>query len=397
MNSELFQPPHPLRPNLRGEFLIKSDLAFLNHGSFGAVPRVAFDEQNQWRERIEADPVDMIVRQGFPLLEAVKEKIGRWLGMAAADFGLVTNATEGINAVLRSLDFSPGDELLTTTHVYNAVRQAMKYVAGRAGATYREIELPLPVESSAAIEQTILNSITPATRLLVLDHITSPTALIFPVEKIVAHCKQMNVDVLIDGAHGPGMVPLDIGKLAPAYYAGNLHKWACAPRGSAFLWVRPDRQSAIHPSIISHFLGQGFAREFAWQGTRELSSWLTIPRSIEFFAEIGWNRVMAHNHAMAVWVNQMLCDCWHVSPISPADGSLLGSMATVSLPPPLDHLEEKESQALQARLHDEFRIEVPIMLWSARAYVRPCCQIYNVASDYQRLADAILQLASRPR
>jgi isopenicillin-N epimerase len=307
-------------------------------------------------------------------------------------FAFLTNATEGINCVLRSLKFSENDELLTTNHVYNAIRQSMKYVAGQSGATYHEVNLPAPVNSPAEIEERILSALTSRTKLLVIDHITSPTALVFPIENILAACERRGVDVLIDGAHGPGMLPLNIDKLSPAYYAGNLHKWACAPKGSAFLWIRPDKQAGIHPLVISHFFNTDLIQEFGWQGTRDFSSWLSIPRAIQFMSDIGWPQIMSHNHAMAVWTNQFLCTEWNVQSISPLDGSMLGSMATVPLLPPLDRLPLEGVLKLQQQLHDQFHVEVPIMTWAGLNYLRPCCQIYNVADDVHRLSNAVKKI-----
>jgi isopenicillin-N epimerase len=269
----------------------------------------------------------------------------------------------------------------------------MKHAARRAGAGYREVDLPLPVSSPDEIAERVLAGITPATRLLVVDHITSPTAIIFPVERITAECARRGVDVLVDGAHAPGMLPLDVPRIGAAYYAGNLHKWACAPKGCAFLWVRPELQSGIHPLIVSHYLGEGFAREFGWQGTRDLSGWLSVPRAIEFMSELGWEKVMSHNHAMAAWAQAMLCEAWSVEPISPADESMIGSMATIPLPPALSGLGEDQVTQLQKRLYEEHRVEAPLMRWGGKTYVRPCSQVYNVPEDYQRLARAITQLA----
>jgi isopenicillin-N epimerase len=309
--------------------------------------------------------------------------------MQEGNFGLVTNATEGSNAILRSLKFGPADELLTTTHVYHAVRQAMKYVAGQSGAAYREIEVPLPVRSAEQVEELVVAGVSSRTRLLVIDHITSPTAIVFPVERIAAECARRGVETLIDGAHGPGMRPLNVPRTGATYYAGNLHKWACAPKGSAFVWARPDRRDAIHPLVISHYLGEGFAREFSWQGTRDISSWLSIPRALEFMSELGWERIMTHNHQMAAWVQQMLCESWGVEPISPMDGSMLGSMVTVPLPARFGQMNEAQTQSLQQRLYDEYFLEVPLVRWSDRLLVRPCCQIYNTPEDYRRLADVV--------
>ena len=227
---------------------------------------------------------------------------------------------------------------------------------------------------------------------MVIDHVTSPTALVFPVQAIVAACAAREVDVLVDGAHAPGMMPLNIPRLGAAYYTGNLHKWPCAPKGCAFLWARPDRRERIHPLVVSHYLGEGLSREFAWQGTRDLSAWLTIPRALEFMAAMGWDAVMTHNHAMAVWVHRMLCERWDVEPLSPMDGGMIGSMVTVPLPAPLDRMDGDGVNALQRRLHDEFRIEVPIMPWGGRVFVRPCCQVYNRAEEYERLRDIIAHM-----
>src|SRR5258706_5541359 len=307
MNNASTQPPSPLRPGLRAQWLLDDRTTFLNHGSFGAMPRCVFDEQNRWRQRIEAEPVELLGRGAPELIAAAKQPIGQWLGMRNEDFGFVTNATEGINAVLHSLELHAGDELLTTTHVYNAVRQSMRHIANLAASSYREIDLPLSVLSPAEITRVIVNALSARTRLVVIDHVTSPTSLIFPVEQIVAACAQRGVDVLIDGAHAPGMLPLNVAQIGAAYYAGNLHKWTCGPKGSGFLWARPDRQARVHPVAVSHLFGQGFAREFSWQGARGLSTWLAVPRALEFMAELGWERVRSPNHAKANWVQQMLC------------------------------------------------------------------------------------------
>jgi isopenicillin-N epimerase len=392
MTSTAATPPAPLLPNLRDQFMLAPSLKLLNHGSFGAVPRVVFDEHTLWRTRIENDPVEILARQSPKLIDAAKSAAGNSLGMNPADFGLVTNATEGINCVLRSRQFNSGDELLTTNHVYNAVRQAMKYVAQRAGAAYREIDILTPLQSPGAILRPILSSLTPRTRLLVIDHITSPTAIVFPVAEIIAACAERNIDVLIDGAHAPGILDLNVARLAPAYYSGNLHKWAFAPKGCAFIWVRPDRQTDFHPTIISHNLGKGLPAEFVWQGTRDFAAWFTIPRAFQFMTDLGFEKILTHNHQMAVWANQMLCARWKTSALTPIDGSMLGSMATVPLPRPLDNLSDEQLGTLGSRLHAQFDIEVPFFRWQDASHVRPCCQIYNSPEDFFRLADTIQKI-----
>jgi isopenicillin-N epimerase len=387
------QPPAPLRPALRAEWLLDERITFLNHGSFGAVPRAVFDEQSRWRQRIEAEPIEVLGRRMHELLTEAKRPLGAWLNMRGEDFGFVTNATEGVNAVLRGLDLRPGDELLTTTHVYNAVRQAMRNVAGRSGAAYREVDVPVPLASADEVVEKVTSALGARTRLLVIDHVTSPTAVILPVERIAAACAARGVDVLVDGAHAPGMLAgLDVPATGAAYYAANLHKWCCAPKGSAFLWVRPDRQAQVHPLVVSHHFGKGLEREFAWQGTRDFSSWLSVPAALGFMGALGWEAVMAHNHAMAVWAQHVLCERWGVRPLSPGSGELIGSMASVPLPGELGRLDEASAQGVQRRLYDEFRIEAPIMLWQDRAFVRPCCQVYNVPGEVQRLAEAVDQI-----
>ncbi len=415
-------PPKPLRENLAAEFALDPSIAFLNHGSFGARPRQILESQNKRRAEFEARPIEWLDRRRHDMIEAAKQKLGSFIGMTPANFGFVTNATGGINAVLRSLTFNPGDELLTTNHVYNAVRKTMKYLAAKVpggGAKYIEVAVPFPVASPEQIIRAIESAITPRTRILVVDHITSPTAVIFPIKQIIDLCTSRNVDVIIDGAHAPGMIPLNVEELGAAYYAGNLHKWTCAPLGSAFLWVRPDKQTAnggIHPTTISHFLDENFINEFNWQGTRDITPWLCIQDSLAWFEGpgLGWDRVMKHNHQMAVWVQQMLCDRWQVEPSTPmrqtettCDAPMIGSMTTVLLPSQAKlHARFADFQACRQAIYDQHRIEVPVVEFpmsqanpkspggsiSGNWYVRPCCQIYNTPEQYERLATAVLDL-----
>jgi isopenicillin-N epimerase len=382
-------PPPPLAPDLRSLWSLRPDLAFLNHGSFGAVPKPVAAEQERWRNVIEAEPVERLWRSYSTEIANVRERLGAFLHTPAHDFGLVTNATEGVNAVLQSLHLSPGDELLTTNHVYNAVRQAMLHTARRHHATYREIELRTPIQSAQQITDTILNTLTDRTRILVIDHVTSPTALIFPVQQIVAAAAKRSIDILVDGAHAPGMLDLDVPAIDAAYYTGNLHKWVSAPRGAAFLYVAPHRQPDVHPLSVSHDYGKGFAKEFDWQGTRDVTPWLTIPAAIDFFAQFGWPEVRHYNHSLAVWANQFLCDRWNVESLSPTDGALLGCTATIPLPGKLGQMGETEMRAFQRRLYDEDRIEVPFVPWQGACHIRVSCHIYNTPTDYERLANAI--------
>lgn len=385
-------PPTPLGRDIVSEWMLDPEIAFLNHGCFGARPRTVSTAQQNWRDRIEVTPIELLDRQRKSLIDEAKDAVGAAMGMAPDDFGFITNATGGVNAVLRSLKFEAGDELLTFDHVYNAVRMTMKYLADHVGVAYREIPLPLPVPDSQVIMDALEASITPRTKLLVIDHITSPTALLFPIREIVAHCEARGIDVLIDGAHAPGMIDLNVEQLGAAYYTGNLHKWFCAPMGTAFLWVRPDRQAGIHPTTISHFLDQGLANEFEWQGTRDISGWLAAPEALRYFETYGLERVRQHNHDMAVWVQRLICERWGTTPNSPVDGSMLGSMVTLTLPVELRDRWD-EPMALQRALYERHRIEAPIIGWSDRWWTRASCQMYNTPEQYVKLANAILELA----
>ncbi|MHC4081013.1 MAG: aminotransferase class V-fold PLP-dependent enzyme [Planctomycetota bacterium] len=385
-------PPKALGADLRSLWYLDPSVVFLNHGSFGATPRPVLEAQTAWRRRLEANPVKFLDRRGPSVIDEAKQVVGRFVGAGSANFGFVTNATNGINAVLRSLRFAPGDELVTTDHVYNAIRQTMRHVARQADARAVEVEIPLPIRSADDVVEPLAATLCDRTRLVVLDHVTSPTAVVFPVEQILSLCAKRGVDVLVDGAHAPGMIDLDVEGFGAAYFAGNLHKWVCGPKGAAFLWVRPDLQSGIHPNTISHFLDDGLPAEFGWQGTRDITAWLCAAEAIDFMDRtLGWDRIRRHNHELAVWAQALLCERWGAEPSTPLDGSMLGSMVTVALPPQApQHFES--TRALQAWLYDKHRIEIPVIEWAKKWWIRASCQVYNTPDQYEFLADAVTEL-----
>ncbi len=380
-------------PDMLSHWLLDPGVTFLNHGCFGATPRRVLEAQTAWRERLEARPVELLDRGCRDLLVEPKRAVGAFIGALPDDFGFVTNATGGINAVLRSLRLEPGDEIVTTDHVYNAVQQTLRYLARMSGARTIRVAVPLPVPGPEHVTDTIAAALTDRTRLVLVDHIGSATGVVFPVKQIVDLCSSRGIDVLVDGAHGPGMLELDLAGLGAAYYTGNLHKWVCAPKGAAFLWVRPDRQSGIHPNTISHFLDEGLAEEFQWQGTRDITAWLCAPDAIDFMGQFGWDEVRRHNHELAVWAQGMLSDRWQVAASTPADGSMLGSMATLPLP---GGLRERfaDVAALQQHIYDHDHIEVPIIDWTDRWWVRVSCQVYNERAQYERLGEAVMEHAT---
>jgi len=391
----MLKPPTPLQTNLQSHWQLRPDITFLNHGSFGAVPSEVSAVADAWRRRLEAEPIELMGRHWRSIVADALAPVARFLNADPESIGFVTNATEGVNCVLRSLQLSPGDELLTTNHVYHAVRQSMKFAASHSGAVYREVPLPLPIRSADDITAAILAGITDRTRLLLLDHVTSPTAIVFPIEQIARLCRQRGVLLLVDGAHAPGMLPLDLltlGEAGVSYYTGNLHKWCCAAKGTAVLWARADLRDGVHPLIVSHWYREGFSAEFHWQGTRDHSGWLSAGAAIDFLGRFGWDRVRRYNHELAVWAHQLLCERWGVSPITPLDGSLLGSMATLRLPERFARLSTEQFTALQQSLYSDHRIEVPLLAWENQRFLRVACQVYNTADQYERLADVIAEL-----
>jgi isopenicillin-N epimerase len=311
----------------------------------------------------------------------------------------VTNATGGVNAVLRSLAFGPGDELLTTDHAYGACRNALDFVASRSGARVVIVQIPFPVASPDAIVEAVLTRVTPRTRLALLDHITSPTALVLPIERLVQELAGRGVEVVVDGAHAPGMVPLDLRALGAAYYSGNCHKWLCAPKGSAFLWVRRDRQQDVRPLTISHGASvtraerSRFRLEFDWTGTADPTAWLTVPRAIEYLSSLlpgGWPALMARNHELALEARRLVCRAAGTPPPCPDD--MVGSLATIVLPDgPTRDIAWRRPDPIQRRLFDGWGIEVPVMSWPAapRRLVRISAQLYNRIDHYATLADAL--------
>jgi len=372
---------------------------FLNHGSFGACPAEVLRHQAGLRAEMESEPVRFLLRELPDRLAAARRALADFVGADADDLAFVTNATSGVNAVLRSLVLSAGDELLVTDHAYNACRNALEFVAGRAGARVVVAHLPFPVGSPGVVVDAVLAAVTPRTRLALLDHVTSPTGLVLPIARLVGELAARGVEVLVDGAHGPGMLPLDLRALGAAYYSGNCHKWLCAPKGTAFLWVRRDRQAGVRPLTISHGANapqadrSRFRLEFDWTGTGDPTAWLTVPKCIEYLGSLtegGWPALMARNRALALEARALLCAAVGTEP--PCPDEMVGTLAAVRLPDgQATDLGWRQADPLQQQLFDGWGIEVPVVRWPAppRRLVRVSAQLYNVRDHYVRLADAL--------
>jgi isopenicillin-N epimerase len=381
---------------MREHWTLDPGVTFLNHGSFGACPRVVLEVQAELRARLEREPVQFFLHQLEPLLDEARAALAAFLRVDPADLVFVTNATTGVSTVLRSLDLAAGDELLTTDHAYNACRNAVEALAEERGARVVVAPVPFPSRGADEIVEAVLARAGERTRLALLDHVASPTALVFPLERLVPALQQRGIDVLVDGAHAPGMLELDVGALGAAWYTGNCHKWLCAPKGVGFLHARRDRRDRLRPLVTSH--GRNAARgarsrfhlEFDWTGTDDPTPALCLPAVLAFLASLfpgGMPALRARNHAAAVEARRILCDALGLAPPCPDD--LIGSMA--SLPVAGD-------EALQGVLFDRFRIEVPVQPWPAppRRLLRVSMHAHNEPSQARVLADALAVLRCAP-
>lgn len=375
---------------IRGEWLLEEGVAFLNHGSFGATPRRVLEAQAAWRERLERQPLRFFEEDYVPALRAAAADLGLLIGSPGEDIAFVDNATTGVNAVARSLRFEPDDEILTTTHAYGAVRNCLDFVAARQEARLVEARVPFPLSGPDDILEAVERRISDRTRLAVVDHVTSTTGIVLPLERLLALFRDRGIPVLVDGAHAPGMVPMDLAILGAAYYTGNAHKWLCAPKGCAFLRVLPEHQDDLHPLVISHGYRAGFLEEFDWTGTRDPGTWLAITAALAFHRELGPERVREHNRALANRAGDLLAGAWGVE--RPVPASMIGSLVTLPLPLPIEPTEDA-CRVLNRRLRHDHGIEVPVLSFDGRVWVRISAQVYNHLGEYERLARAVLDLA----
>ena len=373
--------------NLASLWCLDPSVTYLNHGSFGACPSAVLEVQAALRLEMEQEPVDFLVKTLPARLDAARQALALFLGAASEDLVFVPNATAGVNAVLRSLAFESGDELLVTSHTYAACRKTVDFVAARTGAKVVVANLPFPCRDEQEINAAVLQCVSLRTRLALLDHVTSPTALILPIARLVGDLQARGIDTLVDGAHAPGMLPLALTDLGSAYYTGNAHKWLCAPKGAAFLHVRRDRQAPLHPTVISHGYSTGFHAEFDWIGTVDPTPWLCIPAALQYMGDLqpgGWPQVMAANRALALRARALLLES--LGAPAPCPEAMIGSMASIPLPAaaagsPAARLDSKG-------LHDWFR-ERGVETWlypNPVPLLRVSAQLYNDFGQFQTLA-----------
>jgi isopenicillin-N epimerase len=382
---------------LRDLFLLREDVVFLNHGSFGACPRQVFSVYQEWQLELERQPVEFLDqhRRSLKLMRTVREELGRYLGSPPENLVTVTNATTGLNVVARSLPLQPGDEILTTNQEYGALEKTWTFITQKTGARYVHAEVPLPLNSAEVFTEAIWSQVTSRTKVLFLSHLTSATALLFPIEELVRRAREAGIWTVIDGAHAPGQVPLDLSALDADFYSGNCHKWMLTPKGSALLYAHPRVQPLIEPLVVSHgwdpdsddgaFGNSAFIDSLEFQGTRDLAAVLAIPEAIRFLQERDWPTVQQACHQLAWETAETLCAETGLEPLVAPE--LRSGLQMVSLP-----LPDCDVNTLKHRLYEEFRIEIPVFRWQDRCFARISVQGYNTPEEAQLLLEALRKL-----
>jgi isopenicillin-N epimerase len=373
--------------DVASQWQIRSDTIYLNHGSFGPPPGPVRTERRAWQERLETQPMDFFVRQYEPAWQAARQRLADFVGAAAEDLVFVENATAGMNIVSRSVRLRPGDEVLLTDHAYGAVVRIWDAACARAGAERKMVDLPRPVESADQLVAAVEQAMNVRTRLLVISHVTSATALVLPVEALCRAAAARGVPVCVDGPHAPLHVPLDLHALDCDYYTASCHKWLSAPFGSGFLYVHRRSQSLIEPSVVSWgrllpAVPERWYEQFIWSGTRDPSAYLSVPAAIDFFTRLGVDRVRQRMYDLADYARGRLLEQVGVETVAPADSIWYGAMAHV-------RLSDGDCASLQQLLWDQYRIEVPIIHWHDRRYVRVSCHLYNTRAQIDQLVDAL--------
>ncbi|MGQ9479869.1 aminotransferase class V-fold PLP-dependent enzyme [Chloroflexus sp.] len=389
-------------PELAEQFLLRRDMTFLNHGSFGACPQPVFAVYQQWQRTLEAQPVEFLGRRLSDLLYRARSELAAFVGAAAEDVVFVPNVTYALNIVARSLDLQPGDEVLGITHEYGAIERTWRYVCLQRGATYTNQPVELPVTTPDEIIDQIWQGVTPRTRVMLLSHITSPTAMMMPVAAVCRRARAAGILTVIDGAHALGQIDLNLHELAPDFYAGNCHKWLCAPKGAGFLYVRPEHQAALEPLVVSwgwqpptplqgSFLaypeGRPLQAYYEWMGTDDPSAFLTVPAAIEFQRRHNWSAMRLACHELLRTASQHILALSDIPPLTPDDPSWWVQMRSLPLPP-------CDPILVQSRLWREWRIEVPCFTWEGRPLIRVSIQVYNTPADVERLLTGLQAVLS---
>ncbi len=377
--------------SLRSHFLLRPDIAYLNHGAFGACPRPVFEAYQRWQLELERQPVEFLARRAQGLLEEARARLAAYLGCAADEVVYFPNPTTALNMVARSLPLRSGDEVLASDHEYGAMDRTWRFLCAKAGAAYIRQPIPLPVESAEAVVEALWRGVGPRTRVVFVSHITSPTALTFPVAEICRRARQAGLFTVVDGAHAPGQIPLDLQAVGADVYAGACHKWLCAPKGASFLYARRSIQSRLEPLVVSWGWQaekpspSQFVDHHEWQGTRDLAAFLSVPAAIDFQEQHDWAEVRRRCHALVSRTRREIV-AWSGLPALSPDGEVwFGQMAAARLP-------ETDVELLQRRLYEKYRIEVPCLRWNNQALIRVSLQAYNEPEEAERLVEGLAEL-----
>jgi isopenicillin-N epimerase len=377
-----------MKNNLKSQFLLNPDILYFNHGSFGACPRPVFESYQRWQREMEREPVQFLARRAPDLMADARAALAEFLGCHADEVVYFTNPTTALNMVARSLDLQPGDEILTTDHEYGALDRTWRFICNQRGAHYIRQPIPLPLTTPEAFVDRLWEGITERTRILFLSHITSPTALRFPVAAVCRRAHEHGLLCIVDGAHAPGQIPLDLTALGADIYAGACHKWLGAPKGSAFLYARQEVQELLQPLVVSWGWEaekpgpSRFIDHHEWQGTRDLAAFLATPAAIRFQREHNWDTVREHCHQLASEVRQRLLDVTNLPPICPDSQEWYVQMFAAQLP-------ELDVEKLQRRLFEEHRIEVAVKRWNDRPLIRISIQAYNSQRECERMIETL--------
>jgi isopenicillin-N epimerase len=392
-------PPARFGRAMLAHFPLEPGAVYLNHGTVGVTPNVVLRARSALLDEIERHPARFMIRELMqlgltpppqgPRLRGAADEVARFLGVEGDGLVFVDNASSGINAVLRSFALQPGDEILVHDQAYGGVARAAAFIAKARGATLAGVALPFPIDDPADCVRAIERAITPRTRIALLDHVTSETALVLPLAEMAAACRARGVAVLVDGAHAPGAIDVDIAALGVDWYVANLHKWAFAPRSCGILWAAPDRRHDLHPGVLSWGVTSGdWLQEFDWTGTRDPSPWLAAPAALDFMRDVlGVDAMRSHNHALALESAALLARRWRRDWVTPE--SMVGCMVTVPLPERFGAGDPAPAQRLRDALFQRHAIEVPVIARAGALWVRVSLQVYNEPADVERLADAV--------
>ncbi len=376
--------------SLKEYFLLDPSVIFLNHGSFGATPKPVFEAYQDWQRRLERQPVLFLGRELNELLLQSRRVLGEYLHADPDDLVYIPNATHGVNIIAHSLQLNPSDEILTTDHEYGACDYTWEFICGKSGATYVHRSIPLPVHSAEEIVEQFWQGVTPKTRVIYLSHITSPTALRLPVEEICSRARQAGILTIVDAAHSPGQIPVDLQKLNADVVFGNAHKWLLNVKGSAFLYVRREVQPLIEPLVVSWgyqptpeiATGSRFIDLLQWTGTKDPTAALTIPNAIQFMKDHDWDAVRIGCHGLLRQAIERICDLTQLPSPYPLDSDFYSQMGIAPLP-------NSDLAMLKSLLYNEYKIEVPLTQWGNRQFIRVSIQGYNTQEDVDMLLSAL--------